>query len=65
MEYFGDDTGMAYEMMNCCGGSWMSYRVTEHMLLTAYMKYMACRKCSSLDTILHLGQWCTEHRERS
>jgi hypothetical protein len=51
MEYFGDDTGLAYDMMNCCGGSWMSYRGTESMVLTVYSNYMACRKCYKLDLV--------------
>ena len=45
IEYFSDDTRLAYDMMNCCGGSWMSYRGTKNMMLTVYNDMMACRKC--------------------
>ena len=44
MEYFGDETWMAFDMMNCCSGSWISYRGTESMLVTVNSKLMACRK---------------------
>ena len=47
IEYFSDDTQLAYDMMNCCGGgSRLSYHDgTENMVLTVYNNMMACRKC--------------------
>ena len=51
MEYFGDETWLAYNMMNCCGGSWVSYRGTESMLVTVNSKLMACRKRYEIDLV--------------
>ena len=51
MEYFGDETWMAFDVMNCRGGSWVSYRGTESMLVTVNSKLMACWKRCKIDFV--------------